>query len=602
MIGRRAAETLAPLLRRAPFFQQLIDVVEFDLFLVTALLRGAVLLKVFQRLVGRAVKSQVAAFGQEYDLIAHHHVFGGVGDQDHRAPAIGQVAEQLHHLRLGAGVQAGGGLVQEEQPRLGEQLDAHGHPLALAAAQGGDQVVLAVLQPQLTDDLHDPLMALLFGGIGGHSQLGGIVQRLVNGQLAVDDVLLGDVAHLAAVLVHVGIQVLAVDQDHRFLAVGRVEAGQGVHQGGFARAAGPHDGDELFGVDGDGHFFQDADRLAVPLFDADGVQADVARFVKAGDAVFLKDQAEGGDADHIPFFDPDLFIHPLAVDERAVVAAEIAQAEAGTELLDDGVVAGDAGVLQDDGVAAVPPDGDASSLFGQAAHVQELGLGCSGDLFFGLGRHETDKGPVLHRDLLADIEHVAVAEGVVGNAAALVGQAIGAAQVHHAVGIALALQAGVVARNLGIGDADVVARPAAKGDDLLLQGEFEHLPSHVDNQARRRFGAEGNGQRQGRRWRLIGTQAPHLEGKDVDLHHVARFEGRRTAGGHPLAVEKGSVAGIEIAHHPTVAAQAELGVFARNAGVVEDDVVVLAPPDADGGLVEGQFVCPATGDLYLKNT
>ena len=85
---------------------------------------GAVLVEVGQRLLGRAVEGHVAAARQEDHLVAHHHVLGGVGDEHDGAPLVGQLAQQLHHLELGARVEARGRLVQEEEARLGQQLDA----------------------------------------------------------------------------------------------------------------------------------------------------------------------------------------------------------------------------------------------------------------------------------------------------------------------------------------------------------------------------------------------------------------------------------------------------------------------------------------------
>ena len=84
----------------------------------------AELVEVGQGLLRRAEVGEIAAARQEDDLVAHHHVLGGVRDQHDGAALVGQLAQELHHLVLGAGVQAGGRLVQEEEARLGEQLDA----------------------------------------------------------------------------------------------------------------------------------------------------------------------------------------------------------------------------------------------------------------------------------------------------------------------------------------------------------------------------------------------------------------------------------------------------------------------------------------------
>jgi len=443
MVHWRRAETWR-FLGRTSLLDQLIDVVKLDLLFVAALLWRPIALKVLQGLVGWPKESQIAPFGQKDDLVAHHHVLGGVGDEDHRPPAIGQIAQQLHHLRLGARIQARGGLIEEKEARFGQQLNADGHPLALPATEGGHQVVPLAFQAQLAKDLHDALVAFLPGGVGWHPQLSRIVQGLVDRQLAVDDVLLRHIPHLAAVFIDVGIEVPPVDQNPRPRTVGGVETGQGVHKSGFAGAAGPHQGHKLLRIDRDGDTLEDIGLLTVPLFDAQGIKAEVARLVKVADAILLEDEAEGGDVDLVALFDPDLFLHPLAVDKGAVVAPQVAQAEASAKLLDDGVVAGHAGVPEYQDVAAVPSDGDTPPGLGQDSHIEILSLGCSSP-YFHFGGQEADGGPVLEGDVLTDGQDIAVGKGVLGHLAALVGQAIGATQVHDPIGIALPLQAGVPA-------------------------------------------------------------------------------------------------------------------------------------------------------------
>ena len=131
---------------------------------------------------------------------------------DDRAALVGQAAHQVHEGCLGAGVQPGGRLVQEEQAGLGEQLDADGDALDLPAAQLADLVVLAVRQVQVIQHFHDALVALCLGGIGRHAQAGGVIQRLVDRQLHVDDIALGDIADIIADGVEVFVDVDAVDK------------------------------------------------------------------------------------------------------------------------------------------------------------------------------------------------------------------------------------------------------------------------------------------------------------------------------------------------------------------------------------------------------
>ena len=57
-----------------------------------------------------------------------------MGDEDRRAPAH-QRLEAVEQLRLGGGVEAGGGLVEQEHRRVAQQRAGDPDPLALAAGE-----------------------------------------------------------------------------------------------------------------------------------------------------------------------------------------------------------------------------------------------------------------------------------------------------------------------------------------------------------------------------------------------------------------------------------------------------------------------------------
>ena len=65
----------------------------------------------------------------------------GVGDEDDRAPGVGEPAQGEHHPLLEPGVEAAGGLVEEEERGVGEQLGRDAHPLALPAGELVDALV-----------------------------------------------------------------------------------------------------------------------------------------------------------------------------------------------------------------------------------------------------------------------------------------------------------------------------------------------------------------------------------------------------------------------------------------------------------------------------
>ena len=83
----------------------------------------------------------LAAGGEDEDLVGPVDVGFVVGDHHDRAPrvravrAVGEPGQQLHDVAVELGVQAGGGLVEEQQAGLGQQLDGGGHALALTARE-----------------------------------------------------------------------------------------------------------------------------------------------------------------------------------------------------------------------------------------------------------------------------------------------------------------------------------------------------------------------------------------------------------------------------------------------------------------------------------
>jgi hypothetical protein len=97
-----------------------------------------------------------------------------------------------------------------------------------------------------------------------------------------------------------------------------------------------------------------------------------------GGAVGAQDDAGATDAQLVAGADPRLAGHPVAVDERAVAGADVADAPPAAEPLEDGVHAGDLAIVaQHDVVARSPTHGDAVTAqrhqvgTGRAPHLQE---------------------------------------------------------------------------------------------------------------------------------------------------------------------------------------------------------------------------------------
>ena len=176
---------------------------------------------------------------------------------DEEEAGVGLVVEAVDALgddAQGVDVQAGVGLVQDgeagtEQLHL-EDLEA----LLLTAGEAGVDVALGEggVHPQVLHglvDLADPLAHL--GGLAVDGGLGR-AQEVGHGDAGdLDGVLHGQEEAGPGSLVHAHLQqVDAVEED---LAVGDLivgVTGDGVGQGGLARAVGAHDGVDLVGVDG----------------------------------------------------------------------------------------------------------------------------------------------------------------------------------------------------------------------------------------------------------------------------------------------------------------------------------------------------------------
>lgn len=178
----------------------------------------------FERFVGGAVVGEVATACEECDLVAEHHVLGGVGDEDDGVAIVGKAAKEAHQLAFDARVKARSRFVEEEEAGLGEEFGADRDALTLTAAQGADRDVAPLIEAERLQDGFHAFFALSRGCVVGQAKCRGILECLRHGEFLVKDVVLGDVADGGAEGVEVVVERGTVEED---FAIGcRLEAAQ----------------------------------------------------------------------------------------------------------------------------------------------------------------------------------------------------------------------------------------------------------------------------------------------------------------------------------------------------------------------------------------
>ena len=279
------------------------------------------------------------------------------GEQDGLA-LIGKTAEQPHDIDGVFGGEAAGGLVEEEEGGLGDELLGQVDPLALAAGDAlsdrvSDLHIAGLLDLQLGEDALNLGVDLFVAGVGRQAEASGVVERLVDGELREDDVVLRDISDVSAEGVVVLVEVGSVEEALAF--AGDCVAVEGHHQRGLAGARGAHQADEFGGEDGEGDVVEDAlataGRLGVWHIDRDtfGLQDDVAEILLAEHAGGrVEAELEASDGEAIGGRDAYGTDDAGAVEEGAVGAAEVGDLEGVADAADLEVAAGDLGLVEDE--------------------------------------------------------------------------------------------------------------------------------------------------------------------------------------------------------------------------------------------------------------
>ena len=478
-----------------------------------------------QRLLGRTEVGDRAARRHHQELVADGELGHRVGDHQDRAAVVGEAAEQLHDVAVHARVEARGGLVQEDQRRLGEELQGHRDALALAAGEGGDLLLLVDVQLELAQHLVDALLALVLGGVGGEAQLGRVLQRLLDGQLLVQDVVLRDQTDALAQLGELLVQVPVVVED--VALVGGPVAGERLEQGGLSGARGADDRDEGLLGDAEGDVLEDV----LAAVDRDGQVAGGEGDVTGVDELFepVADDAEGrvADADDVVAgraADAAALGDRLAVDVGAVVRAEVADLHAAVGgRVELGVVARDLEV------------GDDQLVLERTADAHDPAERQTGGTWSGCGPRRPAERPPRHLLRACCCGSCCWACGGCGCC--------------HAC-------CGTCACCGGWGCC--ASRPAAAGP---AGAAVDRRRLRLLGRGGLRVGGRGGtGQIQPR---AVGRVAEVDRGAGADFHLV-----------DPLALHIGAVGGSVVLDDPTAAAPADRGVPPRDSGVVHDEVAL----------------------------
>ena len=244
-------------------------------------------------------------------------------DDQHHTTGVGQLAQHHHHLAVQRRVQPGGRLVEDQQRRSGEQFQGHRGAFTLTAGELVHPGFGVFGQLEFLEDLGHDLLSVGFAGVGWQPQFGGVAECLVDRELAVHHVVLGDHPDPAAHRRVLGVDVVALE-GHR-AGGGTGVAGDQPRQRGLAGAGPADDGGQRPGTRGQRDVIQQL--LSAVHGEADRVHLQPAgacrRFGATDQVAVGEHQVDVADGDHVAFAQhrrPD----PDTVDEGAVDAVCVA--------------------------------------------------------------------------------------------------------------------------------------------------------------------------------------------------------------------------------------------------------------------------------------
>ena len=229
--------------------------------------------ELLERLVDGSDEAHSPTLCHEHDAIALGEVVDRVGGEHDRRRPVGKLAQVGDQLRARDRVEAGRRLVEEEDVRIGQQLDGDAGALALPAAQRADPDVGVLGQVHGVDRVTDGVVDLGRARRRREPEPRRVAEHAFERQVGMDDVVLGHVAEHAAECPQVGVQVDAVEA-HRPRGR-RGDAGDRLQQRCLAGAARTDDRDELTGRQRERHGVEERQLASVADPDPPGQLVDV---------------------------------------------------------------------------------------------------------------------------------------------------------------------------------------------------------------------------------------------------------------------------------------------------------------------------------------
>ena len=241
---------------------------------------------------------------------------------------VGELPQQLDHRQRIDARQARRRLVEDEDRRIGQQLHGEVDALPLAATDApfslvADAGLLGAVEPELVDHRVDPGLDLGVGGVAGEPEPGRVPQRLPDGEVGMEDVVLWHIPDPSAEQIVVVVEIEPADDEPA--GGGDGLAVEDREERALPGAAGTHDGHHLAGLNDERDPLEER---AARGGDGDTVSLDDVAVSPGewleGSGIGGEPVALVGDLHDCPGGDLDGPLDPPSVDERAVGAPQIA--------------------------------------------------------------------------------------------------------------------------------------------------------------------------------------------------------------------------------------------------------------------------------------